>query len=140
MANWLTITTSTWVALPLRLALGTIMFAHGAQKLLGVWDGPGFERWINQPAPVTEMRPAWAWMAAAAFAEFFGGAMVLLGAYTRLGAFLIACVMLVAIFGYHWRAGFFITSGGFEYALALLAMAIALMIVGGGRASLDERA
>lgn len=139
MANWLTVTTSTWVALPLRIALGTIMFAHGAQKLLGVWGGPGFEDWIRQPAPVAEMQPSWVWMAAAAFAEFFGGAMVLLGAYTRLGAFLIACVMLVAIFGYHWRAGFFLAAGGFEYALALLGMAVALLIVGGGRASLDER-
>lgn len=140
MANWLTITTSTWAMLPIRLALGAIMFAHGAQKVLGVWGGPGFDSWTSQPAPIAEMQPAWAWMAAAAFAEFFGGAMVMLGLYTRLGAFLIACVMLVAIFGYHWRAGFFLTAGGFEYALALLGMAIALMIAGGGRASLDERA
>jgi putative oxidoreductase len=125
--------------LPIRLALGAVMFAHGAQKVFGVWGGPGLERWTSQSAPFPEMRPAWLWLGAAALSEFIGGALVLIGLYTRIGAFFIACVMLVAIFGVQWRYGFFIEAGGFEFPLALLGMAIALMISGGGAASIDAQ-
>ena len=52
--------------LPIRLALGAIMFAHGAQKVFGVWGGPGFNQWVNRDAPFPEMRPAWLWLGAAA--------------------------------------------------------------------------
>jgi putative oxidoreductase len=62
--------------LPIRLALGTIMFAHGAQKVLGWWGGTGFNQWINQAAPFAEMRPSWAWLGAAAISELVGGALV----------------------------------------------------------------
>jgi putative oxidoreductase len=125
--------------LPIRLALGTIMFAHGAQKVFGVWGGPGLNRWVNQAAPFTDMRPSWLWLGAAAFSEFVGGALVMIGLYTRIGAFFIACVMLVAIFGVHWRYGFFINENGFEFPLALLGMAVALLIYGGGSASIDSQ-
>src|SRR5262245_56680541 len=108
-------TADNWAMLPIRLALGTIMFTHGAQKLCGLRGGPGFNQWINQAAPFPEMRPSWLWLGAAALSEFAGGALVLIGLYTRVGAFLIACVMLTAILGVHWRSGFFITAGGFEY-------------------------
>jgi putative oxidoreductase len=125
--------------LPIRLALGTIMFAHGAQKVFGVWGGPGLNRWVNQAAPFADMRPSWLWLGAAAFSEFVGGALVMIGLYTRIGAFFIACVMLVAIFGVHWRYGFFINENGFEFPLALLGMAVALLIYGGGSASIDSQ-
>jgi putative oxidoreductase len=125
--------------LPIRLALGAIMFAHGAQHVFGVWGGPGLNRWVNQAAPFAEMRPSWLWMGAAALSEFIGGALVMIGLYTRIGAFFIACVMLVAIFGVHWRYGFFINEGGFEFPLALLGMAMALLIYGGGSASIDQQ-
>jgi len=65
--------------------------------------------------------------------------LVIIGLYTRVGAFLITCVMLTAILGVHWRSGFFINAGGFEYALALLGMAAALMVHGGGSASIDAQ-
>jgi putative oxidoreductase len=76
-------------------------------------------------------------MAAAALAELIGGALVLLGLFTRLGAFALACTMLTAVVGVHW--GSFFMPTGFEYALALLGMCVALLVEGGGRASLDER-
>ncbi|MGH7811683.1 MAG: DoxX family protein [Candidatus Binatia bacterium] len=139
MASGLLKTSPSWAMLPIRIALGTIMFAHGAQKVFGVWGGPGFNRWINQPAPLIDLRPAWLWMGAAALSEFIGGALVMIGLYTRIGAFFIACVMTVAIFGVHWNNGFFINSGGFEFPLALLGMALALMIYGGGAASIDSQ-
>jgi putative oxidoreductase len=123
--------------MPLRLGLAAIFIAHGAQKVLGSFDGPGLAKFTSFPAPFPFMRPAWLWMGAAAFAELIGGGLLLLGLLTRVGAFLIFCVMLTAIIGVHWRIGFFAPSG-FEYPLALLAMSLALLISGGGMASIDR--
>ena len=86
-----------------------------------------------------DLRPSWFWLGAAAFSEFIGGALVLLGLFTRVAAFFIACVMAVAIAGVHWRNGFFLSAGGFEYAFTLLCMAISLIISGGGNLSVDQR-
>ena len=97
MLRKLTATSATWAMLPLRLALGVIFIAHGAQKVFGTWEGPGLRAFMNFPAPYPFMRPAWLWMGAAAFAELVGGILVLLGLFTRLGAFLIFCVMLTAM-------------------------------------------
>jgi putative oxidoreductase len=115
------------------------MFAHGAQKIFGVWGGKGLTAWVSQPSPFAELQPSWLWMGAAAFSEFIGGALVMIGLYTRVGAFFISCTMLVAIFGVHWRNGFFINAGGFEFPFALLGMSIALLIYGGGNASIDSQ-
>lgn len=134
----LTATTATWVTLPLRLVLGSIMFAHGAQKVLGVWGGRGLSAWAAGVAPL-DLRPSWFWLSASALSEFLGGAMVLIGLFTRVAALLIACVMAVAIAGVHWRHGLFLNDGGYEYAMALLGIALALMIAGGGNISVDER-
>ena len=83
------------------------------------------------------MRPAWLWMGAAAFAELIGGILVLLGLFTRVGAFFIAVTMLTAIIGVHWPK-FFANNNGLEYPVALLAMAVALLISGGGLLSIDK--
>lgn len=129
-------TAPTWYTVPVRLALGSIFAAHGAQKVFGVWDGPGLSAMMQFPAPFG-LRPAWLWMAVAAFSELIGGLLVLLGLLTRLGAFLIAVVMLVAMFGVHWGA--FFLPKGIEYTLALLGMSIALVIAGAGQASIDQK-
>jgi len=122
---------------PLRLALAAVFIAHGAQKVLGSFSGPGLAKFMSFPTPFSFMRPGWLWMGAAALAELIGGALLLLGLLTRVGAFLIACVMLAAIIGVHWKVGFF-APGGFEYPLSLLAMCLALLISGGGMASIDR--
>jgi putative oxidoreductase len=139
MIRELVATSATWAALPIRLALGLIFIAHGAQKVFGVWGGPGWTKVLSFPVPFGFMRPAWLWMAAAAVGELVGGLLVLLGLFTRVGAFLIAVIMLVAMFGVHWKGGFFLSNQGYEYTLALLGMAVALLIAGGGRASVDEK-
>ena len=82
------------------------------------------------------MRPSAAWMGVAAFAELIGGVSILVGLFTRLGAFLIICVMLTAIFGVLWPK--FFAPEGMELALAFLGMALALLILGGGQASVDR--
>ena len=128
-------TSSTWITAPLRLALGTVFVAHGAQKVLGSFNGPGFRAFTSGNTPFSFMKPASAWLAAAAFSEFIGGILVFLGLLTRVGAFLISCVMLTAIFGILWPN--FFSSKGFEYPMSLLAIALALLIAGGGAASVD---
>jgi putative oxidoreductase len=125
-----------WMTIPIRLALGIIFVAHGTQKVLGSFEGPGLAKFTSYPAPFPFMRPFWLWMGAAAFAELIGGILVFLGLLTRVGAFLIACVMLSAVVGVHWPR-FFANNQGLEYPLALLAMCLALLISGGGMASVD---
>lgn len=134
----LTSTSATWMTLPIRIALGMIAFAHGAQKVFGVWGGKGLEAWTSGTAPLN-LRPSWAWLGAAALAELLGGALVFLGLFTRVGAFFIACTMSVAIAGIHWNSGFFLSSGGYEFAMSVLAMAVSLLIAGGGNLSLDSQ-
>jgi len=129
-------TSSTWATVPLRLALGIAFTGHGAQKVLGSFNGPGFAKFTSFPAPFPFMRPAWLWMGAAAVSELIGGVLVLLGLFTRVGAFLIAFVMLVAIFGVKWPV--FFAPEGMELAVAMLGMALALLITGGGQSSVDR--
>lgn len=140
MLRQLIATSPTWVTLPLRLALGIIFIAHGAQKAFGVWGGRGFSAFIANPPPFAFMRPGSLWMGAALAAELVGGFLVLIGLLTRLGALSIAFVMLVAMLGVHWGSFFLANKPvpGIEYTLALLGMSLALIIAGGGRASIDE--
>ncbi|MBC7910408.1 MAG: DoxX family membrane protein, partial [Pyrinomonadaceae bacterium] len=110
----------------------------GAQKAFGWWGGPGFSAFMANNPPYSFMRPASLWMGAALASELIGGLLVLLGLLTRLGALSIAIVMLVAMFGVHWGA-FFLPNKGIEYTVALLGMALALVISGGGQASIDQK-
>lgn len=136
MLRRLTSTSATWATVPLRLAMGVIFIGHGAGKVLGSFNGPGLRAFTSFPAPFPFMRPAWLWMGAAALSELIGGILLLLGLFTRLGAFVIACTMLTAIVGVHWPAFFGPT--GIEFALALLGGALSLLISGGGQASIDR--
>src|SRR6201988_767474 len=131
-------TSSTWFTLPIRLALAAVMIAHGAQKVLGSFGGPGFNAFTSDKSPFGFMRPAWLWLGAAALSELVGGILIGLGFLTRVGAFFIACTMLTAVIGVHWPGGFFAATRGYEYPLTLLAMALALLIAGGGQASIDK--
>jgi len=125
-----------WMTVPIRLALGAIFVAHGSQKVLGSFAGPGLAKFTSFPTPFPFMRPHWLWLGAAAFSELIGGILIFLGLLTRVGAFFIACTMLTAILGVHWPR-FFANNQGLEYPLALFAMCLALLISGGGMASVD---
>ncbi len=132
----------SWSHLVVRLALGVVFFAHGAQKVFGWFGGRGLSatiagfRQMNIPAAATVL---------AAFVECFGGLAVLVGFLTRPAALGLIAVMLVAIAKVHVAHGFFLnwsmTPGkghGFEFNLALLAMALAILIGGGGVLSIDR--
>ena len=133
-------TTPTWITVPVRIGLGLVFIGHGAQKVLGAFGGfdgkgGGLSQFMAGSAPLG-LRPAGLWLGAAAVSELIGGILVFLGLLTRLGAALIACVMLVAIIGVHWPN--FFAPKGMEEPLALLAMALALIIAGGGQVSIDQ--
>ncbi|HEX8162037.1 MAG TPA: DoxX family protein [Pyrinomonadaceae bacterium] len=130
-------TSPTWITVPLRLALGLVFIAHGAQKVLGAWGGPGWAKFTSGPTPFGFMRPAGLWLAAAALSEFVGGILVLTGLLTRVGAFFIGCTMLTAMLGVHWSGGFF-APRGVEYPVVLLGISLALLIAGGGQLSADQ--
>lgn len=120
----------------LRLVVGLILAAHGAQKLFGWWGGPRMTGW-TQTVRKLRIRPArpWAWLAA--LSEFGGGLLLALGLLSPLGSLAIAGVMLVAIATVHLSRGFWATKGGYEFNLALIAGAVAVALAGPGTYSLD---
>jgi putative oxidoreductase len=138
MLRKLIATSSTLITIPLRMVLAIVMIAHGGQKVLGLWGGPGFQQFTSGNTPFSFMKPTWLWLGAAALSELVGGVFVGLGFLTRVGAFFIACTMLTAIAGVHWSNGLFAANRGYEYPLVLLGIALALLISGGGQASVDK--
>lgn len=131
-------TTDGFSDLPIRLGLGTIFVAHGAQKLFGWFGGYGLDATGQWMASIG-LEPGYLMALAAGSVEFFGGLFILLGLLTRLSAFGAAVTMLVAIFSAHLQNGFFMANNGYEFALALLLMAVALMLSGAGRLSVDAK-
>jgi putative oxidoreductase len=126
----------------LRLVLGLVFFAHGAQKMLGWFGGFGFSGTMGFFTGAMHIPAPLAFLAIAA--EFFGGLGLILGFLTRIAAFGIAVNMLVAIATVHGAFGFFMNwSGaqkgeGIEYHLLVLAMTAFLMIRGAGAFSVDH--
>lgn len=120
----------------LRLALGWIFIFHGSQKLFGAFDGPGIAGFASHLQGLPLLPPiVWAYMAA--LGEFVGGVSVLLGLLTRLGAIPIIITMLVAIGTVHGKNGFSLQYMGYEYNVALIGMAAALVLTGPGLVALD---
>jgi len=132
----------SWSLLIVRVVLGVIFFAHGAQKVFGCFGGPGlkgtiayFKQAIGIPAGATVL---------AALIECFGGLAMLAGFLVRPAALGLVIVMLVAVAKVHWANGFFLnmsmTPGkghGYEFNLALIGMALAVLVGGAGRYSVD---
>lgn len=128
-------------ALIMRLALGIVMFPHGAQKLLGWFGGRGFSGTIEgfaqmgMPAVLTFL---------VIVGEFFGGLGLIVGFLTRVAAAGIGIIMLGAMFLVHWQHGFFMNwlgqkgGEGFEFHILAVGLALALLILGGGKASVDR--
>jgi putative oxidoreductase len=139
IAQLLLQTDSGVVGFILRVTLAVVTFPHGAQKVLGWFGGHGF-RGTMKYFKDSGIPAVFALLAIAA--EFLGPLGLAVGLLTRVAAFGIACVMLVAIFTV-WPNGFFMNwygnqkGEGFEYHLLALGIAIALVIVGAGAWSLD---
>jgi putative oxidoreductase len=125
-----------------RAVLGAVMFAHGAQKLLGWFGGYGFDGTMkfftdtmHLPAPLALL---------IILGESVGALLLIAGLGTRLAAFGISAIMVGAVLTTHGSAGFFMNwygsqpGEGFEYHLLALALSVPLVIAGGGRYALDS--
>ena len=126
----------------IRVTLGVVFFAHGAQKVFGWFGGPGFSGAIQYFSSL-HVPEFFALLAIAA--EFLGSLGLISGLLTRVAAFGIAVDMIVAVALIHIHYGFFMNwhgkqSGeGIEYHLLVLAMAAFLIIRGAGSLSLDQK-
>jgi putative oxidoreductase len=124
----------------LRLILGVIFFAHGAQKVLGWFGGPGYSATMGTFQQMG-IPGVFAFLAIAA--EFLGGLGLIVGLLSRVAAFGIMCNMIVAIFAVHARHGLFMNwmgnqgGEGFEYHLLAIAAAVTIVIKGSGALSVD---
>jgi len=131
-----------WTQTIIRLILGAVFFAHGAQKLLGWFGGSGLKATIGMmhehlglPVPIAFL---------AVSAEFLGGAGLIFGLLGRVAAAGIAFIMFAAIFMVHGRNGLFLNwlgdrkGHGYEYHLLAIALAAVIIVRGSGAASLDR--
>ena len=126
----------------LRVTLGVVFFAHGAQKLLGWYGGYGLSGTLGFFTGVLHVPVPLAYLAIAA--EFLGGLGLIAGFLTRAAALGIATNMIVAIATVHHTYGFFMNwtgaqhGEGFEFHLLVLAMTAFLAIRGAGAFSIDR--
>ncbi|MGE0314970.1 MAG: DoxX family protein [Lautropia sp.] len=124
-------------ALALRISVGVIFVAHGAQKLFGWFGGHGLEGTAQFFGSVG-LNPGYLMALLAGATEFFAGLALIVGVLVRPAAAALAFAMLIAIFAVHFTKGFFLDKGGYEYALALFAMSVSLLSSGAGRLSVDR--
>ncbi len=123
--------------LVLRLTLATVFLAHGAQKAVGAFGGPGFAGATGFIGSLG-FRPARFWAALAVGGEVIAGLLLLLGLLTPLAGLLVLATMAVAIAKVHGPKGFFVQDGGVEYNLVLIIAALAVAAIGPGAFSLDH--
>jgi len=122
--------------LVLRILLGVVFIPHGMQKILG-FSG-------TMQMFTTNLHIPWIFAFLAIMAEFLGSWGLITGLFTRVAAFGIAVNMLVAVYMLHWQNGFFMNwfgnqkGEGYEYHILVVAIALALMIKGGGKWSIDR--
>ncbi len=134
----ITATDNSLAQLALRIPVGIIFAAHGAQKLFGSFGGYGLEGTGQWMASIG-LNPGYLMALLAGSAEFFGGLALILGLLVRPAAAVLAFTMVIAIFAVHIGNGLFMSNNGYEYGLALLAVSVALAISGAGRFSVDRK-
>jgi putative oxidoreductase len=121
----------------LRMIVGLLFIGHGMQKLAGWFGGPG----LDGTAGFFEslgLRPAKVHATAAGVSETAGGALLASGLYTPVAAALVTGTMATAIDRVHWKNGIWVSDGGYEFNLVMIAAVFALADVGPGPWSLDH--
>jgi len=121
----------------LRIVVGVIFAAHGAQKLFGLFGGYGLSG-TAQYMESLGLTPGYLMASLAGGTEFFAGLALIIGLLTRPAALGLAFLSLVAIFSVHIHNGLFMANNGYEFALALLGGSIAVLIEGAGKLSADR--
>lgn len=135
-------TTNDWTLFLARVALGLVMFPHGAQKVLGWFGGYGLAgtagfmtQKLGIPAPLAYLNFA---------AEFLGAILLVFGLFGRLSSLGIGISMAVAAALVHGSNGFFMnwtgaqTGEGFEFHLLAIALSALIAIKGSGALSVDR--
>jgi putative oxidoreductase len=142
MLTWIVGTDGDWVITIVRIVLGVVFFAHGAQMALGWFGGAGLQSTVRVFREQLRIPASLAMLSVAA--EFLGGLGLIVGLLSRIAAFGIAVVMLVALVVVHSKFGFFMNwygekiGHGIEYHVLVLALALTVMIKGAGAFSLDQ--
>lgn len=129
-------TRAGWGITVLRIIVGIIFMAHGSQKLFG-WFGGGGLAGTAQFMESLGLTPGTLMAALSGGAEFFGGLALVIGLLARPAAVALIGLLAVAIFSVHIHNGLFMQNNGYEFALALLGGAVAVLFEGAGRASVD---
>lgn len=130
-------TTFSLGLLILRVIGGLTIAAHGTQKLFGWFEGPGFTK-LSQGFEKQGFKPPWLWVCLVILGELGGGLSVAFGFLTPLGAAGMFAAMFMAIVKSHWKNGFWNSKRGLEFPLQLLAIGVAIGIIGPGSYSLDS--
>jgi putative oxidoreductase len=130
-------TKASLAPLALRIPVGIIFAAHGAQKLFGAFGGYGLEG-TGQFFESIGLTPGYLMALLAGGAEFLGGLALILGLLVRPSALVLAFTMLIAIVTVHLDKGLFMANNGYEFGLALLAISVALVFSGAGSFSVDR--
>jgi len=142
LLHLLTATSPTVSPLLLRLTLALVFFPHGAQKALGWFGGYGFEGTMGFFTGTMGIPYVLALLTIAT--EFLGPVALVTGFFTRIAALAIGFEMAVAVLMVHAKNGFFMNwdgkqaGEGFEYHLLVIGIALALIVAGAGRLSLDR--
>ena len=112
----------------IRAAIGAIFLVHSIKKF-----DPSWESWLVYTAGLPpEMRLP------IALAEFIGGIFLITGVLTRITASIFSIIILGAIFHIRWEKGFFISEGGWEWDLVMLAAVLSIIVAGPGRISISH--
>ncbi len=114
----------------LRVVLGTLFVAHGYPKLFKNFSGVA--GWFDSIG----LKPGKFWALVVGIVEFFGGLLLILGVWVQLVGILLAIQMLVAMWKAKWGKVGLTDQGGWELDLIYLAVALALVFMGGGMYSL----
>ena len=127
----------SFAPLALRIPIGIILMAHGAQKLFGWFGGYGLEGTGQWMASIG-LTPGYLMALMAGSSEFFGGLLLIIGLLTRPTALVLSFTMVVPIFSVQIGNGLFLSNNGYEFGLALLAATLSLTISGAGKLSADN--
>ena len=111
----------------IRAAIGTIFIVHSLKKF-----DPSFQEWLLEIGLPPEMQLP------IALAEFLGGIFLIVGVLTRVSASIIAVILLGAIIHIRWENGFFVSQGGWEWDLIMLAAVLTIIAAGPGRISISH--
>jgi len=129
---------NSWASLALRLGLGAIFVAHGAQQAWGAFGGPGIKGFSEMLGGLGFPMPEF-WAYLAAYVELSGGLCLIAGFLSTISCLLLLVFISVATIKVHLAKGFFLSNGGYEYNLLIFVALVALALIGSGDFSITKK-